>query len=166
LTRDIRIRPIARTDIPGLRAVLDAVARERTYLAFTEAPPLAEVRQYVLDHLKKKDIQLVAEAPSGTIVGWCDIIVPELAGFSHGGRLGMGVAKDLRRQGIGTRLMEESLGLSKRKGLVRIELDVFSSNISAICLYRRFGFVTEGRRTKARYLDGRFEDVEMMGLLL
>jgi ribosomal protein S18 acetylase RimI-like enzyme len=78
----------------------------------------------------------------------------------------MGVAKDQRGQGIGTRLMEESLGLVKRKGLIRIELDVFSSNDSAIRLYRRFGFITEGRRTKARYLDGRFDDVEMMGLLL
>jgi len=166
MTRDIHIRPIAKTDITGFRDVLDAVARERTALAFTEAPPLAEVRQYVLDHLKRKDIQLVAAAPSGKIIGWCDVIVPGLAGFSHAGRLGMGVEKELRGQGIGTRLLEECLGLAKRKGLIRIELDVFSSNVPAIRLYRRFGFVTEGRRIKARYLDGRFEDVLMMGLLL
>jgi len=162
----VRIRPIARSDIPGFRALLDAVARERTCLAYTEAPPLAELRQFVLDHLRKKDIQIVAETPSGQIAGWCDILVPELAGFTHCGRLGMGVAKELRGRGIGTRLMEEGLGLAKRKGLIRIELDVFSSNARAVRLYRRFGFVTEGRRIKARYLDGRFEDVEEMGLLL
>jgi ribosomal protein S18 acetylase RimI-like enzyme len=162
---DIQIRRLCKTDISGFWAALDAVCRERKYLAFIEAPSLAETRRFVLEHMKKKDIQIVA-VRGGEIVGWCDVIVSGLSGFTHCGRLGMGVSRTNRGQGIGTRLVEEAVRLAREKELLRIELDVFSSNEAAIRLYRGFGFVTEGRKSKARFLDGKFEDVLAMALLI
>jgi RimJ/RimL family protein N-acetyltransferase len=165
LASGIQIRPLGKTDIPSLWAALDGVARERKYLAFVEAPSLAETRQFVLEHIEKKNTQIVA-TKGDDVIGWCDVIVSGLPGFTHCGRLGMGVVKKFRGQGIGTRLVDVAIRRAKEIGLLRIELDVFSSNEPAIRLYQKFGFVLEGRKSKARFLDGVFEDVDVMGLLL
>ena len=50
-------------------------------------------------------------------------------------------------------------------GLDRIELEVFASNVRAVELYRRTGFVEEGRRRCARKLDGVCDDILMFGIL-
>ena len=50
-------------------------------------------------------------------------------------------------------------------GLERVELEVFASNARAVALYRRTGFVEEGRRRCARKLDGIYDDILLFGLL-
>ena len=42
----VRIVPTAEFHIPGLHAALDEVAKERRYLAFLGAPPLAATREF------------------------------------------------------------------------------------------------------------------------
>jgi ribosomal protein S18 acetylase RimI-like enzyme len=159
----VTVRPIARRDIPEFRLLLDSVCRERRYLAFLRAPDLASVRDYVGDRMRKKDVQIVAER-DGSLVGWCDVAASDLPGFTHTGRLGMGVLAACRGRGIGTRLLEEALRRARENGLLRVELEVFASNAAAVRLYRRRGFRVEGRKPGARFLDGRFDDVLIMGL--
>jgi ribosomal protein S18 acetylase RimI-like enzyme len=76
----------------------------------------------------------------------------------------MGVHKDFRRRGIGTRLIDEAISRAKEKGLERIELGVFASNAPAIKLYEKMGFVVEGVKKKARKLDGVYDDLVNMAL--
>ena len=66
---------------------------------------------------------------------------------------------------VGSRLLAATLDDAFRKGLTRIELEVFAANTRAIALYRKFGFVEEGRKRQARYLDGAYEDAILMALL-
>jgi RimJ/RimL family protein N-acetyltransferase len=42
---------------------------------------------------------------------------------------------------------------------------VFGSNVSAIALYERLGFVRDGVKRNARKLDGDYDDVVMMSLM-
>ena len=49
----VQIVPIAEEYSQDLRKCLDAVARERRYLGFVEAPPLASVRESVLSNIAK-----------------------------------------------------------------------------------------------------------------
>jgi RimJ/RimL family protein N-acetyltransferase len=51
------------------------------------------------------------------------------------------------------------------KTLKRVELEVFASNKIAIGLYEREGFVIEGRKRFARFLDGAEDDILIMGCL-
>jgi hypothetical protein len=51
-----------------------------------------------------------------------------------------------------------------RHSRARIDLEVFSSNQAAIALYRRYGFTIEGRRRKARHVDGLWDDIILMAL--
>ena len=39
-------------------------------------------------------------------------------------------------------------------------------NVRAAALYRKVGFVLEGTRIRGKKLDGDYDDVHMMGLLL
>ena len=78
----------------------------------------------------------------------------------------MGIAPEFRGQGIGRRLMDATIEGARAAGLTRIGLEVFSSNTNAISLYERYGFEYEGLHRRGRILDGRVEDVIMMGLLL
>jgi RimJ/RimL family protein N-acetyltransferase len=58
-----------------------------------------------------------------------------------------------------------TLGNLIGRGLLRIELEVFASNLPAIKLYEREGFVTEGRKRLARIMDDVEDDILVMGIL-
>lgn len=110
-------------------------------------------------------VQLLAVTPAGSVVGWCDIVRNQNDGFRHVGRLGMGLLPDYRGRGLGKRLAIETIRAARGRGVERIELEVFASNATAIALYRRPGFVTEGVRRRARMLDGQYDHNLMMALL-
>jgi len=78
----------------------------------------------------------------------------------------MGVLKEHRRQGLGTVLMERTIEEAKRKGLERIELEVYASNTPAINLYEKWGFAREGVKKKARKLDGEYDDIIEMAFFI
>ncbi len=99
------------------------------------------------------------------VIGWCDVTVMPSEGMRHVGRLGMGILPAYRRQGLGRRLLREALGRMFGSGLLRVELEVFASNLPAIKLYEREGFVTEGRKRLARILDAVEDDIVVMGIL-
>ena len=69
-------------------------------------------------------------------VGWCDVVQKaETVGY-----LGTGLLPDYRGQGLGKRLIQEVVALSKAYGYHQIELDVRSSNQRAIHVYGQLGF--------------------------
>jgi ribosomal protein S18 acetylase RimI-like enzyme len=78
----------------------------------------------------------------------------------------MGVMHGYRGQGYGTRLMNEAILAAKGSGIERVELMVYESNIPAIRLYEKRGFVHEGVKKRARKLDGKYDDVLLMALFL
>jgi len=165
LPKGIQILPIAEEHIESFHRCLDSVARERLYLAGIEAPPLAATREFVLSNLANDIPQFVALLKH-EVIGWCDISPLQWEGFRHSGRLGMGVHPQYRRLGIGRQLMVQTIQKAKAKGLERIELEVFASNAPAIRLYKKLGFLIEGRKKKARKLDGNYDDIIEMALFV
>lgn len=69
------------------------------------------------------------------------------------------VLPDMRRMGIGTRLMEEALSFCKHHGYLKLALDVRIDRAPAIALFKKFGFTlgrtreNDGRPTLEFYLD-------------
>ena len=149
----VEIVPMSRRHVAGFREVLDAVARERRYLAFLEAPPLARVRRFVLGNLKSGAAQFVA-VDDGRVVGWCDVTPKTHETLRHSGVLGMGVAASHRGCGIGAALLRATLDQATARGLTRVELVVRVDNRAAITLYERFGFEVEGRLRNYLVVDG------------
>jgi ribosomal protein S18 acetylase RimI-like enzyme len=157
----IAVRPISKADVESFHACLDAVARERAYLGFIEGPSLETVRFFVMKNISLDVPQFVA-VRAGEVVGWCDVSPETLPGFTHCGRLGMGIRKEFRGRGLGRKLLEAALKKAQAKELERVELDVYASNRAAIGLYTSSGFVAEGIRKRGRKLDGRYDDVIFM----
>jgi ribosomal protein S18 acetylase RimI-like enzyme len=160
-----RVVPIAEEHIEGFRAVLDSVARERRYLAFLEAPSLEESRRFVRRNIREgypQYVALVAEK----VVGWCDILPIDRPTRAHTGVLGIGVLAEFRGRGIGTALIREALKKARTGGLTRIELSVRERNGRVVALYEGFGFVHEGVQRNAIRMDGEYENLICMALLL
>ena len=161
----IEIRPISETDITGFRDCLDSVAKERKFIAQLKAPPVERVANFVKEALRRKDVRIVA-VDASRVIGWCDITPHQWEGLDHVGELGMGVLKDYRQKGIGGYLLDSALDAARETGLEKVELDVFASNTAAIEMYKKAGFTLEGRKLKARKLDGKFDDIIQMGIFL
>ena len=162
---DFQIVPIADEHIAGFHAGVDAVAREKLYLAMLKAPPLEESAKWVRNNIRKGFPQMVALV-EGRVVGWCDVSPMERETLAHGGVLGMGVIDGFRGKGIGLALMRATLERAKAGGLTRVELTVREDNLRAKALYEKVGFVVEGVKRKAARHDGKYYDLILMGLLL
>jgi len=163
---NIRVVPTTEAHIEGLQRCVDAVARERLWLGFVEGPPLMQTRAFVDMILRGAGVQFVALDDAGEVVGWCDVVRLDQESFRHGWRLGMGVLPAVRGRGVGRRLAEAAIAAAKEQGAERIELEVFASNTRAVALYERLGFVREGVKRRARKLDGAYDDIVQMALLL
>jgi len=160
----VEIREIRSGDAPSYRAALDAVCRERRFLAGLAAPPPRATQAFVNRNLARGHPHFVA-VDAGAVVGWCDAI-PGDAGAAHVARMGMAVAKPYRGQGIGRRLMEAVIEKARQNGIEKIELSVYASNLGAVALYVSAGFATEGKKLRGRLVDGSYDDVVLMGLFL
>jgi ribosomal protein S18 acetylase RimI-like enzyme len=159
-----QVVPIERRHIAGFREVLDGVARERRYLAFLEAPPVARMRRFVLDGLRAGISQFVA-VDGEHVVGWCDVVPKSQETLRHSGTLGMGVAASHRGIGVGAALLRVTLEGAFARGLTRIELVVRADNEPAIGLYRGHGFEIEGRLRRYVVVDGEAHEALQMARL-
>ena len=114
----------------------------------------------------KADLSLVAER-GGEVVGSAGLhpTGPALR-RRHVMMLGISVIPSAQRQGVGHALMQALCDYADRwMGVLRIELTVFVDNDSAIALYRRFGFETEGRHRGYAMRDGVYADAFTMARL-
>jgi RimJ/RimL family protein N-acetyltransferase len=162
---DCQILPISPAHIDGYRRALDTVARERRHLTFLKAPPSEQTRAFVMNNIAMRHPHYVALVQR-EVVGWCDIVPLGQPGFTHTGVLGMGVRPDWRGHGIGKALLTTALSAAAALNLSRIELEVYAGNKAARALYQSCGFVEEGIKRRARYLDGVHDDIVMMARLL
>lgn len=161
---DITIQPASLDHVESFWRTLDIVAREHRYLIFLEAPPIESTRKFIAQILAKGWSQFYA-LHDGNVVGWCDIVRDERPGMTHIGHLGIGLLPEYRGRKIGARLLAAAIADAFQKGLTRIELEVFAANARAIALYRKTGFVEEGRKRQARLVDGVYDDAICMALL-
>jgi ribosomal protein S18 acetylase RimI-like enzyme len=149
------IRPIAE----------DVVAREQKFLSFVEAPPLEQMRHFVLNNIKEGWPEFVVLADEG-IAGWCDVLPNARKTVSaHCATLGMGLLPKYRGQGIGRKLMQRAIDAALAFGFTRIELTVRETNVNAIALYKNFGFETEGLHRKSVCIEGRYENTLSMAFV-
>jgi ribosomal protein S18 acetylase RimI-like enzyme len=110
-------------------------------------------------------ILLVAELDK-QVVGWLSLSGYELEKLRHVAMLGMAVHRQFRRRGVGKTLTRYAIEWAKtNETLRRIGLAVFSTNVSAVQLYKSVGFEIEGiEKNEIRFSDGKFSDQILMGL--
>ncbi len=151
------VRPALDEDRVPMAVVFAAVAEEHDGIA-TEPPVDVDARAASWT-LEGAFVAVVDRE----VVGSVDVDVNRF-GF---GEIGMAVARDWRGRGVGAALLAAAIEWSRGQGLHKLSLSVFPHNAAGIALYRKFGFVEEGRRVKQiRRQSGELWDVVDMGLLL
>jgi RimJ/RimL family protein N-acetyltransferase len=69
-------------------------------------------------------------------------------------------------QGFGTDVVRTLLRHAfDTLNLNRVALRVFETNLRAIQVYRKIGFIEEGRLRQDHFIDGQYVDVVIMGIL-
>jgi putative acetyltransferase len=114
----------------------------------------------------KPDLLLIAER-DGDVVGSAGLhpVGPALR-RRHVLTLGISVAREAQRQGVGSALMAAMCDYADRwAGALRLELTVYTDNVAAIALYRKFGFEPEGTHRAYALRDGVYVDALAMARL-
>jgi RimJ/RimL family protein N-acetyltransferase len=153
----VEIRAAQDADRWPLAFLFAAVAEERDGIA--AEPPVDVGRRAASWDLERTLVALADDEVVGLI-----FVVESGFGF---GEIGMMVAADWRGKGVGTALVAAAVDWARARGLHKLTLSVFPQNEAAVALYRKFGFVDEGRRSKhIRRANGELWDLIDMGLLL
>ena len=163
----VTIRTAQPEDAAALLAYIRPVAEETQFFIFEpdEFPKTDdEERKWIQDHLDHpQQIVLLAET-GGTIIGNVSFENGPCRRIAHRGTLGIAVVKDWRGRGVGTALLETLLKWATAEPLIeKVCLEVFTTNVNAIRLYRKLGFVEEGFRPKdIKFGPGRYVDTLAM----
>jgi RimJ/RimL family protein N-acetyltransferase len=150
---------------PSFYEALSAVAKERIYIEMIEAPPFEKVSDFQRGLIAKNGPVYYA-INDNQVVGWCDVFPEDNPRQNHRGELGMGLLPEFRGKGLGSKLLTSVLTHAKQFGLEKVELNVYTTNLPGIALYKKFGFEQEGLIKKYRKLDGQYFDCLAMGKIL
>jgi RimJ/RimL family protein N-acetyltransferase len=161
----VTIRPATTDDLDRVIDLLWAVAAEGQWLG-TQIPFDRDTRRAAMAALVegRGGALFVAEAapagPSPDVVG--DISVG-LASYGVAD-IGMLLDQGWRGKGIGTALLEAGLDWAARAGAHKAALEVWPHNEAGLALYRKVGFVEEGRKRRHyRRANGEIWDAILMG---
>jgi len=121
-------------------------------------------REWIQQHIDHPaQIVLVAEL-GGSIVGILNLENGSRQRLSHVGSFGMSVQPEFREKGIGTALLQSLIRWAKENPVIeKVTLAVFATNRPAIDLYKKMGFLEEGRRVRGiKIADGKYVDDILM----
>ncbi|KAL4246630.1 Acyl-CoA N-acyltransferase [Abortiporus biennis] len=82
------------------------------------------------------------------------------------GEIAMALKPEFTNKGYGTEVLEWGIEYAfKGLNLHRLSLGTFGNNERAIHVYKKLGFVEEGRLRKANWVDGKWVDIILMSIL-
>jgi len=127
-----------------------------------------ERRDFILRKLDNPAEILILAELQGEIVGNINFHVGNRQRTAHTGEFGMGMLPKVRSRGLGTLLLNRLVAWANEvPQLEKINLRVISNNPRAMGLYRKLGFLEEGRRVREiKYSDGSYADEILMARLL
>jgi L-phenylalanine/L-methionine N-acetyltransferase len=147
----------------------DAEAIHETFLgpkaiaATLQLPyPSVEMWRKRLTEVAPEDYLLVATI-AGEVVGNLGLHAAKSPRRRHVGALGMSVRDDRQRRGVGSALLTAAIELADGwLNYQRLELSVYTDNLGAVHLYRKFGFAIEGTCRAYAFRDGKYVDAYQM----
>ena len=159
----VRLRAVEEDDLPAINeGIWDPEVSQ--HLATTWPQPLAGTRRWWERGREGNDHDFVIEPHGGGVIGACSL--GQIHGDTRSARLGIWIGKPNWGRGLGTDAVRVLCRFGFRElNLQRIGLGVYETNPRAIHAYRKVGFVEEGRRRRDHFIDGRYVDLILMGLL-
>ena len=150
MEQQIKVRVAVEEDAAAMLEIQKEVLAEEDFLITT----VEEFQQTIDGQKKWIQAKLANERETifivqyeEKIVGWLMFQSPQRKRLAHTGTFGMMVLKEYRDLGIGKLLLEKLITWAEHNPYIeKISLGVFSTNERAIALYKKMGFVEEGRK--------------------
>jgi RimJ/RimL family protein N-acetyltransferase len=165
----VMLREYREEDIEHIRGWVNKPEVTSTLSNIFIRPHTEQMMRSFLDHVMRNSDPnafyfVIADKRDEGYLGQVDIT--GIDWYVRTGSLGVVIPDvDNRGQGYGTEALTLLIRYAfDRINLNKIELDVYEFNAGAYELYRRLGFVEEGRRRANVYRDGRYYDVILMGV--
>lgn len=161
---DIKIRPVKVEDAADINEfrVMDGVY-ENTLAVFSERI-MSNIK--FIENLSEDDHIFVAELKENDItkvVGIAGLHAHTGNRVKHCANIGMMIHATYHNKGIGKLFMSKLIDLADNwLMLKRLELDVFTDNVAAIALYKKYGFEMEGTKKYAAVKNGKYADLHLM----
>lgn len=147
--RFVTIREAEEADAITLLATKKAYFAESDYLLTTPEEYTSTVednRLWIKSFSAPNDLLLVA-VHEDQIVGNVDIAAGQFQRISHTALCAMAFLKSWRNLGLGNILIQTAVDWARgNENLERLWLEVYSTNLAAIHLYKKNGFTEEGRQ--------------------
>lgn len=163
--REVVIRYPRMADAEDLLEHINSLVEEGAKIARKEKEDVEGEVAWLADQLKnvekEETVHLVVEY--GGKVRGSGSVEKGNGRRSHVGELGIGLHKEVRGKGIGTRLIKTLMNEAKKRPDVEIViLEVFKNNEPAKGLYRKVGFEEAGRVGEGiRYKDKKIDSITM-----
>jgi len=166
----------AKTDVGEIEFRLMSRADEAAVLAFAKGLPTHDllflprnisepkVLSAWINELENGAITSLLAVKDGKVVG-CGSLVRDPRSWSpHVGELRMVVSVDVRGQGVGRALSQETFALALGAGLEKLSVQMTVDQRAAIALFESLGFKAEALlRDHVRDVDGNAHDIVMLG---
>src|SRR6266508_3488247 len=164
--REFVVRPAMPSDARSFLALYRQVVSEGRFIrteGVTRGP--RHFRKEFRRSRTEEHAELLAVA-GGEVIGSLGISREAHPVNRHVASLGMMVAPEWRGRGVGSALLGEAIRWAREVGVEKVALSVFPDNEAARALYRKFGFVEEGRLTGHSKKSIGYRDEIVMGLWL
>ena len=116
-------------------------------------------------HEDPNSVMIVAK-DGDEIVGIATLSGNQKTRLSHRAQMGVSVLKSYWHQGIGSKLVAIIIGYAAEASIEIIELEVVTSNETAIALYQKYGFEVIGTYENFMKIDDHYVDAYLMNLYL
>jgi len=165
-----------RTDAGDIDIRLMASADEAAVLAFAQALPTHDllflprniseprVLKAWIAEIERGAITSILAVKAGRVVGCGTLVRDPLSWSPHVGEIRMVVASEVRGQGVGRALSQETFALALGAGLEKLSVQMTVDQGAAIALFEGLGFRAEALlRDHVRDIQGKTHDIVVLG---
>ena len=161
-----RVRSATADDAEAVCRIYNQGIEDRIATLETELRTADERRAWLASRSPRHPV-IVAEDPSGRVVGWGSLnVFNAREAYRFVADFSVYVARDARGSGVGRVLLTRLCELGREHGFHKLVLSAFPTNAGGMKLYEKLGFRTVGIYQEQGQLDGRWVDTIIMERIL
>ena len=163
------IREARLEDAQQLANLIQQVENESEFMLFEpgERKLTPEKQRIMIENIsKQKNSTIFVAEDHEKLVGYLMVFGGNAKRTRHSAYLVIGILKEYRGKGIGTKLFRKLESCARERNIHRLELTVMTQNQAGIALYKKMGFEIEGTKKHSLLVNGRFMDEYYMAKIL
>ncbi|MBN8209691.1 GNAT family N-acetyltransferase [Bacillus sp. NTK071] len=164
----MELRHIKLEDAEAFVQLIKDVENDAQYMLFEQEErnlSVEEQRERINKMQQDQQSTIIVAEESGELIGYLIAYGGQAKRNSHSAYLIVGIKKDQRGKGVGTKLFQTLEEWALKNGKHRLELTVVTRNEAGLALYKKAGFEVEGVKRHSLLIDNEFVDEYYMSKL-